>query len=319
MNVNIIMFNKSITPLNEYDWVKIQNYYDNGNSYRDVSEKFSISTGRLQKARDLGLFTPRTLSESSRLSYKLGRKKPCKHTKEGLDKLSKLMTERMENGEEGLGFGGHKSNLKRSYPEQYFYDWLNKENVNFEEKVRVGRYQLDFLIDKYIDLEIDGEQHYSTQKRINSDLRRNRYLSELGYDIIRVRWSYINSLDFYSKEKFLHDLLVLIKHDNCFIYNGNIKVLPPRDNPKNKQLISCNECGNKTYNNKFCSLSCCGKYNYRKKNSKNFSKNHNTKINWPLPEVVHQMVLDTSYVATGKELGVSDNAVRKYLRKHNLI
>lgn len=40
-----------------------------------------------------------------------------------------------------------------------------------------------------------------------------------------------------------------------------------------------------------------------------------TKIEWPSPETVAQMVKSSSYLVTGKTLGVSDNAVRKYLRK----
>jgi 5-methylcytosine-specific restriction endonuclease McrA len=39
-----------------------------------------------------------------------------------------------------------------------------------------------------------------------------------------------------------------------------------------------------------------------------------TKIEWPDPETVRAMVEETSYLATGKALGVSDNAVRKFLK-----
>ena len=43
-----------------------------------------------------------------------------------------------------------------------------------------------------------------------------------------------------------------------------------------------------------------------------------TVIEWPGREVVEQMVRETSYSATGRRLGVSDNAVRKYLARERI-
>ena len=39
-----------------------------------------------------------------------------------------------------------------------------------------------------------------------------------------------------------------------------------------------------------------------------------TKIDWPLPGELVQMVKESSYLAVGKRLGVSDNAVRKHIK-----
>lgn len=43
--------------------------------------------------------------------------------------------------------------------------------------------------------------------------------------------------------------------------------------------------------------------------------NHKTKIDWPPLEEVLQMVADTNMYQVGKVLGVSDNAVRKYIKR----
>lgn len=43
------------------------------------------------------------------------------------------------------------------------------------------------------------------------------------------------------------------------------------------------------------------------------------KINFPPPEIVLEMVENTSYVAVAKLLNCSDNGVRKYLKKHKLL
>jgi Zn finger protein HypA/HybF involved in hydrogenase expression len=41
-----------------------------------------------------------------------------------------------------------------------------------------------------------------------------------------------------------------------------------------------------------------------------------TKIHWPVTPVLKRMVEETSYLAVARQLGVSDNAIRKRLRNH---
>jgi len=48
-------------------------------------------------------------------------------------------------------------------------------------------------------------------------------------------------------------------------------------------------------------------------------KNNPPKISWPLDEDLLQMVQNSNYTKVAKELGVSDNAVRKRLKKRGLI
>jgi hypothetical protein len=43
-----------------------------------------------------------------------------------------------------------------------------------------------------------------------------------------------------------------------------------------------------------------------------------TRINWPDPLIVLAMVEESNFRAVGKKLGVSDNAVRKFLKRNNL-
>ncbi len=46
-----------------------------------------------------------------------------------------------------------------------------------------------------------------------------------------------------------------------------------------------------------------------------FNKYRSTKIDWPEVQVLQRMVEETSFLAVGKELGVSDNAVRKAISR----
>lgn len=66
---------------------------------------------------------------------------------------------------------------KESYPEKYFTEIFGNEGIEVVKKFRIRLYELDFCIpEKKIDIEIDGDQHYSDIKIVQSDLRRNNQL-----------------------------------------------------------------------------------------------------------------------------------------------
>lgn len=78
-----------------------------------------------------------------------------------------------------------------------------------------------------------------------------------------------------------------------------------------KRETTCDWCGSrfKRYpsemkDSNYCSISCAA-YGTNK-----------TKAEWPPTEVLERMVEATSYCAVGRQLGVSDNAVRKRIRNH---
>jgi len=100
--------------------------------------------------------------------------------------------------------GRHKGWIKRnklSYPEKFFIDILNNNNIKYITNYSISKkdlglnepysYFLDFYIeDKNIDLEIDGAQH---NKRKEHDKFRDKYLSDAGYNIYRIQWKSINT------------------------------------------------------------------------------------------------------------------------------
>ena len=63
----------------------------------------------------------------------------------------------------------------------------------------------------------------------------------------------------------------------------------------------------------------CGKSKYREskqcRECSNKERTWPTKIDWPSREELERMVSETSYLAVGKSLGVSDNAVRKAIKR----
>jgi len=91
--------------------------------------------------------------------------------------------------------------LKPSYPEQYFIDLFNNENIKgWERELKVGRYFIDFAFkEQKIALEIDGSQHWKLQERIESDIKKDLYLKKNDWNIIRIKW--FNPINEKNKEK----------------------------------------------------------------------------------------------------------------------
>lgn len=96
---------------------------------------------------------------------------------------------------------------KESYPEKYFREWLQKENIFSERELQVSLYTLDFAWpEKKIYLEIDGSQHH-LDWMVKHDEERTKKLSELGWNCIqRIYWPDYQKLSKNEKEKYLASL-----------------------------------------------------------------------------------------------------------------
>jgi very-short-patch-repair endonuclease len=91
------------------------------------------------------------------------------------------------------GWGHINENANKSYPERRFSKILDSfgyyEKFNIREHFRFGKYTLDFaIIDLKIDIEIDGQQHFRTQKLIEKDRERDLYLERNGWLVYRIAW-----------------------------------------------------------------------------------------------------------------------------------
>ena len=101
--------------------------------------------------------------------------------------------------EEGR-FKGWQSRNILSYPERFWINILNNNNISFTpnkplKKLDNSNYFLDFYIEingRKIDLEIDGKQH-EHKDRAESDEKRDEYVSSCGIEIYRIKWNEINS------------------------------------------------------------------------------------------------------------------------------
>ena len=140
------------------------------------------------KAQSLGLPKPE-MSEASRQKLRnanIGRK----HSQDVKDKISKGRKKYLDENPDKVPYKLNHYSKGPSYPERYWKKVFDKAGLNYVEQYQIHTYQLDFaLVDEKIDIEIDGDQHYLDERIIKSDQRRNQYLENLGWKIIRVRWS----------------------------------------------------------------------------------------------------------------------------------
>lgn len=107
-------------------------------------------------------------------------------------------------------------------------------------------------------------------------------------------------------------------HDD--IWSINSIILPKFDDSINFYVLApktpkfaCKICNKPSFNKKYCSRKCMGK-NFAKSSPNNVK---NTR--WPKPEVIIDLLETESYVNVGKKYNVTDNAVRQYLRRNNIV
>jgi len=71
-----------------------------------------------------------------------------------------------------------------SKAEVIFYDKLVKEEISFQFQYEISPYRVDFLINGFLIVEIDGPHHNNEKQKIY-DKKRDKYLEKYGYTVVR--------------------------------------------------------------------------------------------------------------------------------------
>ena len=171
--------------------------------YKDGTRK---GTNKFIKAEQLGKDKPIVSEEAKENMSKahIGNKL-SKKTK---DKISKARIKYLNENPDKVPYILNHYSKGESYPEQYFREIFEIRNINFQQEVRERLYSLDFVVGN-INTEIDGEQHYVDGRIKESDIKRNKYLESIGYEIRRVRWAEYQKLKKEEKEIYINELLSL--------------------------------------------------------------------------------------------------------------
>jgi len=220
-------------------------------------------------------------------SGKIGRP----HTQETKDKISKHRKEYLRNNPDKVPYLlNHSRN--ESYPEKYFTELFKNEGIDVIKSHRIKLYELDFSItNKKIDIEIDGSQHYYDKRIVESDKRRTKFLEDNGWDIIRIDWRNYQKLDKSEKEVFIKEIKM---------YINSICKIKPHIEVIDRYKCSCG--GHKYKTSKMCNK-CRGE--------------KDRKVKRPSYEQILKDISEFGYRTTGRKYGVSDNAVRKWLKNYN--
>lgn len=107
------------------------------------------------------------------------------------NKIKEKIEERKANGV----FKGWQSRNITSYPERFWKQVLDNNNILYKFNYHFDKYFLDFYIEidnRKIDLEIDGKQH-KYQERLESDKIRDEFVKSQNIEIYRIDWNEINS------------------------------------------------------------------------------------------------------------------------------
>ena len=193
----------------KYDWESIQRDYDSGLSQRELMEKYGMSIGALCKARDRGEMTYRSRSEA--LKMRARTKPPRKSTAETRQKISLARRAYLAANPDKVPYRLNHYSKGPSYPERYFKELFEKENIPLVTEHQISVYQLDFAdVERKIDVEIDGDQHYLDKRIIESDNRRNQYLQERGWTVFRIRWSEYQKFTYEEKHVIVNKIKELV-------------------------------------------------------------------------------------------------------------
>jgi len=181
------------------------NGYVSSNQSEDVIKRKTRNTGpNLEKGQKMSsILTDESkykLSKSLKLYYKTheSKLKGVKFTEEHKRNLSIGIKRAIEQRGARPGYLS-KGRTKNSYPEEYWSNVLTNANINFIREYKIiksennisghGCYFFDFYLPECnVDLEIDGSQHFTSTKQINSDKIRNNNIINAGFIVYRIRW-----------------------------------------------------------------------------------------------------------------------------------
>jgi very-short-patch-repair endonuclease len=248
----------------------------------EIGKKFNIGKDTVIKV--LG-DKKRSISEGVKIARK---KYPERYicSEETKEKIRVKRIQFMKNNPDKTAW--RTSNL--SYPEKLFLEKL--EMLNWGEKYSIIReycifpYFIDFaFVNEKVAVEIDGSQHLLVDRKERDD-KKDKLLLNVGWNVIRIT-----------------DKEVKSNIDNVMLEIKNIL---------NSKTSS------KKYNLGILSIPVG--YQKKEKNTFGFTKSifeHNIKqrkVERPDFQTLKNEIKELGFVKTGKKYGVSDNAIRKWLK-----
>lgn len=128
------------------------------------------------------------------------------------ENISKAMKVAHKEGR-AWNIGKSRWNNKPSYPETFFMKVIANEfeDKNYVREYNVGIYSIDFAWpSKKLAIEIDGQQHQRFEDYKHRDERKDIFLLEHEWTVLRIPW-----------KAMFNDTLIWIAKAKSFIHNSN--------------------------------------------------------------------------------------------------
>ena len=192
---------------------RMEDYYYDNHSIADVAKKFKTTITKIRVLKKKGLIHLERTTGQQKIFQQI-KSKGRKHS----EKTKKLLSEKRkkwiaENPDKSPYLMSHKSRGE-TYPEKYFREWMEKENIPFQQEYKFKLYSFDFLVNERVDLEIDGGQHKNDKRIIEHDIKRDNKSKDAGFIVYRILWSDYQRLNQEEKEKFLGELKEFLSNTN---------------------------------------------------------------------------------------------------------
>lgn len=268
--------------------LKMQEDYKNGASIREIQEKYGIKCRSWVQYKLLNGIT-RTLSESISVAHKKYPEK-YKHDDSYKEKMREYRLEFMKKHPEETAW---RKRNEPSYPEKCFINFLIENG--YDKKYRIEReysvfpYYIDFaFVDAKVAVEIDGSQHILDKERVARDEDKDKILTSNGWKVLRVAENLVKT-DWDTLKHKMDEIIVndTIKVDKVGIFLSK----KPREKVKR------------------------GPDGLSEKMKEGFLKQRKVK-NRPSLQEIENLMETLSLVKIGKMYGVTDNAVRKWIKQY---
>lgn len=271
------------------DIEKIKKEYVAGLSTRELCKKYNIKSRNwlLDKLSSI----IRNTSDSRKMTHKM-HPESYKHSDES---KRKIRDARLKFMKEHPGETGWRKRNKPSYPELCFINYLKSrgydKTCDIEREKSFFPYYVDFAFNEHnIAVEIDGSQHITDPNRFESDRKKDELLNKLGWKVIR-----------YSEQ--------VVKEDWGLI--DQTLILKDKDKINQTFRFGIYRMPKSGY--KKVERDSDGKT--KKERERAFKSR---KCIWPTKEELIELNNKYSKVKIGKMFGVSDNAVRKWLKYYDI-
>lgn len=308
-----------------YNWAEIQKDYDNSYlSYKELFVKFQLHPARIKQAIQFDLFKPRPRNKQNPKSK---------------DKLRKARINYLKNNPDKPAWKKH--NKFDSIPCQKVKEWLKSQNIQFIEEfqplLHLNRFfSIDIAFpDKKIGIEINGGQHYDTNGNLKEYYQKRHDLIESeGWTLHEIPYNKAFTQDFLDSIPKILEGQNKIEFDyKIYQKRGRKQYIAKHPNNVKYKYPSDDELRLLASQHRLIELVNILKipmkplyWHLTNRNIKCIKKQakirqkipRKTKIQWPSNDDLKFLILNNPMTKVGKILGVSDNAVRKHCKKHNL-